>query len=58
MKSTGRCKRNTWTPASWWIGQQITARRQNRQQQQEVPRRDIVLGSGMQPSAFLNILYN
>jgi len=45
-------------PASWWIGQQITARRQNRQQQVEVPHRDTVLGNGTQPSAILDNLYN
>ena len=58
IKCTGICKIKTWMPASWWIGQQITARRQNRQQQEEFPLRDTVLGNGTQPSAILDILYN
>jgi hypothetical protein len=58
MKLTGRCKREKWIPASWWIGQQIIAHRQNRQQQVEVPHWDTVLGNGMQPYVILDILYN
>jgi hypothetical protein len=58
MKLTGRCKKKTWIPASWWIGQQITALRQNRQQPEEVPHRGNVLANGRQPSVILDILYN
>jgi hypothetical protein len=45
-------------PASWWICQQITARQKNRQQQEEVPHKDTVLGYGKQSAAILDILYN
>jgi len=38
--------------------QQITARRKNRQQQEEVPHRGTALGNGKQPSAILDFLYN
>jgi len=45
-------------PASWWNGRQITASRQNLQQEEEVPNRDTGVGNGRQPSAILDILDN
>jgi len=44
--------------ASWWNTLKITARRQNRQQNEEVPHKDTVVGNGTQPSTILDILDN
>jgi hypothetical protein len=42
--------------ANWWNGEQITASRQNRHLQEEVPHRDTDVGDGTQPSKFSNYL--
>jgi hypothetical protein len=39
----------------WWIGRQITASRENRQPEEEVPHRDTGSGNGKQPSTNLYI---
>jgi hypothetical protein len=42
--------------ASWWNGRQITAKRQNLQQKNEVGNKDTGLGNEKKPYAILNNL--